>query len=107
MAQETPPIRFEDIPLEEARRLSRGPRMNPYLYEAIKAKIQGLLDLAVRVSIPPDERATTMKHRILRVAAELTIPVTVRRVAGGLIFWRSTTEDTQQAQEVSARLQAA
>jgi len=48
-----------------------------------------------------------MKNRILRVAAELKIPVTIRRVAGGLLFWRSTNEDLKQAKEVAMRLQAA
>jgi hypothetical protein len=38
-----------------------------------------------------------MKNRILRLAAELAIPVTIRRVPGGRIFWRSTDEDLQQA----------
>jgi len=48
-----------------------------------------------------------MKNRILRVAAEMGIPVTIRRVPGGLLFWRSTDEDLQQAAEVAARLQGA
>jgi len=46
-----------------------------------------------------------MKHCILRVAAELSIPVTVRNVPGGVLFWRSTDEDFQQATEVVQRLQ--
>ena len=45
-----------------------------------------------------------MKHRILRVAAALGMLVTVRKVPGGLLFWRSTDEDLQQANEVVARL---
>jgi hypothetical protein len=49
----------------------------------------------------------TMKNRILRVAAELGISATVRRVSGGMLFWRSTDEDVQQAKEVGARLQTA
>jgi hypothetical protein len=31
MAEERCPIQFEDVPLEEARRLGRGPRMDPQL----------------------------------------------------------------------------
>jgi hypothetical protein len=42
-----------------------------------------------------------MKNRILCVAAALGIPVTVRRVPGGLLFWRSIDEDLQQATEVA------
>ena len=48
--------------------------MDPRLYEALKTRIHSLSDLAVRVSIPPDEHATTMKHRILRVADERPFP---------------------------------
>ena len=48
-----------------------------------------------------------MKNRILRVAEELRIPVTIRKVPGGLIFWRSTDEDLQQAQDIATRLQPA
>ena len=50
---------------------------------------------------------TTMKTRIQRVARELNIPVTTRRVPGGVIFWRSSDEDIQQAQENASRLQTA
>jgi hypothetical protein len=46
-----------------------------------------------------------MKNYILRIARELDVPITVRRVPGGVIFWRSSEEDTQQAQEIADRLQ--
>jgi hypothetical protein len=39
------------------------------------------------------------------MAAELNVPVTVRRVPGGLLFWRSTAEDLTQAKKVAQRLQ--
>jgi len=38
-----------------------------------------------------------MKNYLLRLARELNVPVTVRRVPGGVIFWRSSDEDVQQA----------
>jgi precorrin-4 methylase len=107
MAQQTPPIQFEDIPLEQARRMGRGPRMDPELYHAFKEKIQSLDKTATRITIPEGTSPTTMKNRILRVAAELQIPVTVRKVPGGLLFWRSSEEDLQQAKEVAQRLQPA
>ena len=107
MAQQLPPIHFEDIPLVEARRMSRGPRMDPTLYQAFKGKIQALDNTATRVTLPEGTSPTTMKNRILRVAAELNTPVTVRRVPGGLLFWRSTAEDLEQAKEVAQRLQPA
>jgi hypothetical protein len=87
--------------------MSRGPRMNPEPYRALKEKIQSLDTTATRVATPDDTSPTTMKNRILRVAAELGVPVTVRNVPGGLIFWRSTDEDLQQAQEIASRLQIA
>jgi hypothetical protein len=39
MAQQLPIIEFEDVPLDEARRMSRGPRMNPERYNALQQKI--------------------------------------------------------------------
>jgi hypothetical protein len=51
-------------------------------------KLQSLGHTATRMTIPDGTRPTTMKNRILRVAAALGIPVTIRRVPGGLLFWR-------------------
>jgi hypothetical protein len=106
MAQQPPPIHFEDIPLDEARHMGRGPRMDPALYQAFKEKIQSLDNSATRITLPEGTSPTTMKNRLLRVAAELNTPITVRRILGGLLFWRSTDEDLQQAKEVGARLQS-
>jgi hypothetical protein len=50
---------------------------------------------------------TTMKNRILRVAREVYVPVTIRRVSGGLLFWRSSDDDLQRAKEVATRLETA
>jgi hypothetical protein len=107
MAQYPSPIQFDDIPLDEARRMSRGPRMDHKLYNALQEKIQSLDTTATRMVLPDGTNPTTMKNRILRVAAALGIPVTIRRVPGGLMFWRSTDEDIHQTKEISQRLQAA
>jgi hypothetical protein len=107
MAEPLPSIQFEDVPLDQARRMGRRPRMDPELYHAFKEKIPSLDDTATRLTLPEGTSATTMKNRILRVAAELGMPVTIRRVPGGLLFWRSSEEDLQQAKEVGARLQTA
>jgi hypothetical protein len=32
MAEQSPSIQFEDVPLEEARRMGRGPGMDPEQY---------------------------------------------------------------------------
>ncbi len=107
MADERSPIQFEDVPLDEARRMGRGPRLDPEFYRELRTRIQALSDQAVRMMIPDGTSQTTMKNRIQRVAAELGIPVTIRRVSGGLLFWHSTDEDMQLAKEVGARLQTA
>jgi hypothetical protein len=73
----------------------------------IKEKIESLDRTTTRLTIPEGTSTTTMKNRILRVAAEMSIPVTIRRVPGGLLFWRSTDEDLQQATEVDGQLQSA
>jgi hypothetical protein len=105
MAQQPPTITFEDIPLAQARTMSRGPRMDPELYDALKGKIQSLDNAATRLTIPEGTSPTTMKNRILRVAGELKIALTIRKVPGGLVFWRSTAEDLEQAKDVAQRLQ--
>jgi hypothetical protein len=107
MAEEQFPIQFEDVPLEDARRLGRGPRTDPQLYQELRTRIQALSDQAVRMMIPDGTSQATMKNRIRSVATELGIPVTIRRVSGGLLFWRSTDEDIQLAKEVGAQLQTA
>ena len=81
--------------------------MDPELYRELRMRIQSLSDQAMRMTIPNGTSQKTMKNRILRVATELRIPVTIRRLPGGLLFWRSTDEDMQLAKEVGARLQTA
>jgi hypothetical protein len=81
--------------------------MDPQLYQALRTRISSLSEHAVQMTIPDGTNPTTMKNRILRVAVELGIPVTIRRVPGGLLFWRSTDDDIQQAKDVAARLRTA
>jgi hypothetical protein len=86
MAQQPPTITCEDVLLDEARRMSRGPRMPPELSHVLTQNIPLLGNTATRLLLPDGPNPTTMKNRILRVAAELGIPVTIRRVSGGLPF---------------------
>ena len=81
--------------------------MDPALYHAFKGKIHSLDHTAARLTLPEGTSPTTMKNRLLRVAAALRIPLTIRKVPGGLLFWRSTAEDLAQAQAVAQRLQPA
>jgi hypothetical protein len=79
--------------------------MELMLYETLRKKIQDLSTAAVRIHLGPEMTAQRMKSYILRMARELNVPVTVRRVPGGVIFWRSSEEDQQQAQDIADRLQ--
>jgi hypothetical protein len=105
MADEIPTFQFEDVPLDEARRMGRGPRMEPMLYDTLRQKIQSISSEAVRIRLGPEITPQRMKNYILRMARDLDVPVTVQRVPGGVIFWRSSEEDLQQAQETAGRLQ--
>jgi len=105
MAEEPPGIKFEDVPLEQARHMGRGPRMDPMLYDTLRKKIQALYDDAVRIRLGTEITQQRMRNYTRRIARELNGRVTVRRVPGGVIFWRSSDEDRQQAQEVGKRLQ--
>jgi hypothetical protein len=105
MADQASSFQFEDVPLDEARRMGRGPRMEPMLYDTLRHKIRSLSTEATRIHLGPEIRPERMKNYLLRIARELNVPITVRRVPDGVIFWRSTDEDTQQSQEVVSRLQ--
>jgi hypothetical protein len=85
VAPQRPTIECEDMPLDEAHRMSCGPRMNLLLSHALREKFQSLDNAATHMSLPEGTSPTTMKHRILRVAAELNIPVIGRKIPGGLI----------------------
>jgi len=107
MADQPSSFQFEDVPLDEARRMGRGPRMEPMLYDTLRQKIQALSSEAVRIHLGPEIRPERMKNYLLRIARKLNVPITVRRLPGGVIFWRASDEDLQQAQETASRLQTA
>src|SRR5918911_5212481 len=107
MPEPSSPIEFEEVPLEEARRLGRGPRMEPLLYDTLRNKIQALTSEATRIRLGPEISPQRMRNYLLRIARELGVPITVRRVPGGVLFWRSTDEDLQQARNVASRLDRA
>jgi hypothetical protein len=107
MAEPLPSIQFEDVPLDEARRMGRGPRMEPMLYDTLRQKIQSLSTDATRIHLGPEMTPTRMKTYLQAIARDLNVPITIRRVPGGLLFWRSSEEDLQQAQDIASRLQTA
>src|SRR6266850_2509217 len=51
MADSPPGIEFEDIPLDDARRMGRGPRMDPLLYDSLRTKILSLTNQAALMPI--------------------------------------------------------
>jgi hypothetical protein len=53
MADERSPIQFEDVPLDQARLMGRGPRMEPLLYDTLRKKLESLSTEAVRVHLCP------------------------------------------------------
>ena len=58
MADQAPSFQFEDVPLDEARRMGRGPRMEPMLYDTLRQKMT-----------PPGTRRTvigTLSSRAMR-----------------------------------------
>ena len=105
MADHSSPLQFKDVPLDEARRMSRGPRMEPMLCDTLRTKIQSLSTDAVRIHLGPEITPNRMKSYLLRIARDLNVPLTIRRVPGGVIFWRASEEDLQQAREAASRLQ--
>jgi hypothetical protein len=104
MADDRQGMEFEEIPLEEARRMGRGPRMEPLLYDTLRTKIQSLSTEATRIRLGPEIQPARMKNYLLRIARELNVPVVVRNIPNGVVFWRATAEDEEQAQAISQRL---
>jgi hypothetical protein len=62
MADQLPTFQFEDIPLDEARRMGRGPRMEPMLYDTLRHKIQSLSSEATRIRLGPEITPQRMKN---------------------------------------------
>jgi hypothetical protein len=102
MAAKDVPFQFEDVPLEQARRMGRGPHMEPMLYDSLRKKIQALTTETTRIRLGPEISPNRMRNYILRIGRELGLPVTVRRVPGGVIFWRSSHEDLLQFKDVAS-----
>ena len=105
MAEEGPSIYFEDVPLEEARRIGRGPRLEPRLYDSLRQKLQALSTGAVRLRLGPELTPAQMARYVRAIAHQLEIPVVTRRVPGGIVFWRASEDDRREAEALARRLQ--
>jgi hypothetical protein len=97
MAHQSSPIEFEDVPLAQARLMGRGPRLVPRLSDTLRTKIQAQSTEATRIHLRPEITPARIKRYLLHMARQLNVPVTVRLLSGGLLFWRATEEDAQQA----------
>jgi hypothetical protein len=64
MIQQSPTIEIDDVPLDDARKMSRGPRMDPELYNALKQNIPSLDKTATRMPLPKGTHSTTMNNHI-------------------------------------------
>jgi hypothetical protein len=103
MTQRPPIIACEDVPLDEARYMSRGSRMDSEGYHALTQNIPALDTTAAHMPLLAGVNPATMKNRILRLATERGIPVTLRKIPGGPLCWRSTDGDLYQAKDVAQR----
>jgi len=97
VAQQMPPIQFEDIPLEEARRMSRSPRTDPELYQALTETLHTLGDHATRITLPEGVRVTTMKNRIPHVADRSTCLSPISTTTADRISSRSSVRSTNRS----------
>ena len=70
MAQQHPTIEFEDVPLDEVRRMSHGAWMNPEISNALKQNIQFLGNAATHLTILDGAIPTTGNNDILRHFAD-------------------------------------
>jgi hypothetical protein len=72
MADQAPSFPLEAVPLDEARRMGRGPRMEPMLYDTLRQKIQALSSEVVRIHLGPEIRPERMKNYILQTRSRKT-----------------------------------
>jgi hypothetical protein len=82
MAEQPPNFQFEDVPLDEARRMGRGPRMEPMLYDTLRQKIQSLSSEATRIHLVPEIRPERMKNYLLRKVFQ--------SCGSGILCWRTS-----------------
>jgi hypothetical protein len=71
MAQRHPTTACEDVPLDEARRMSRPPPMKPTLDDSLRHRMQSRSVKAVRVHLDPAMTPTRMKSYYMTSAITL------------------------------------
>jgi hypothetical protein len=103
MADRSSLIAFENVPLDQAQLLDRGPRMEPMLSDTLRQKIQALSTEATRIHLGP-EITPRITRDLRHMARQRNVPVAVRLLSGGLRFWCATEEDTPQTQETAGWL---
>jgi hypothetical protein len=73
MAEQPPNIMFEDVPLDKARRMGRGPRMELMLYDTLRHKLQSLSTEATRIHLGPEITPQRMKSYILHICLNIKV----------------------------------
>jgi hypothetical protein len=68
-------------------------------------KLPGQSDEAARLRVGPEISPTRRHNDIRPMARDEHVPVTVRRLSRGVIFWRSTDADLPPAKEMAERRQ--
>jgi len=93
------------MPVNEAKMMGRAARMDPDFYSALEEEITNLIDKAAVIDIPPGMNYMRMKLRLVRVAKDLDIQLTVRKARNGIVFWKTTPEELAANEALAKRLQ--
>lgn len=99
---------IEFISIEEAMQMGRAPRMDPSIYERYERTIKELVeneDRAAVMQIPEGINYQTMKNRLLRVAKDLRVELTIRKSRKGIMVWKAKPEELTAKEEIVNRLQ--
>ena len=58
---------------------------------------------AVRIHLGPEITSARMGRYVRAIARQLEIPVAIRRLPGGVVFWRASAEDLREAEALAER----
>ena len=73
MAEPPPPIHFEDVPLDEARRMGRGPRMEPMLYDTLRpSKPSSSIRMDARLDVTTWQKVDDLATRFMLCLDDLS-----------------------------------
>ncbi|MEE9145778.1 MAG: hypothetical protein V3U27_00070 [Candidatus Tectomicrobia bacterium] len=86
--------RIERMSWEEAKKLMHMSRLDPEEYETFIREIKELDDHGTfHVRLRVGERPATIKRRLERIGESISVPVTARKTATGLMVWKKPPEE--------------